>query len=134
MNAQEQPLSMEMCNFAVLRLSPTSQPKYETHSCVWVAGRREVTQRKISGLQQPRRKTRAQLRLSPSSGPDSALWRRKRTDGRRKHASRVGSDPKWVACLRRLLEDVLPPKNTVPHPFLGLGLFVGDSLSRRRGG
>ena len=42
--------------------------------------------------------------------------------------SRVGSDPKWVARLRRLLEGVLPPKNTVPHPFLGLGLFFGDSL------
>jgi len=26
------------------------------------------------------------------------------------------------------LDHVLPPKNTVPHPFLGLGLFVGDSL------
>ena len=31
-----------------------------------------------------------------------------------------------VACWRVFL----PPKNTVPHPFLGLGLFVGDSLSQ----
>ena len=100
---------------------------------VWVAGRREVTQRKISGLQQPRRKTRARssgcpLPVGPTRLCGDAKGRTEDANMRRASARTQNGSLVCVACL---LEGVLPPKNTVPHLFLGLGLFLEIVLGGR---
>jgi hypothetical protein len=46
-------------------------------------------------------------------------------------ASRVGTNPKYVARLPSLLKVVLASKNTVNNPFLGLGHAVRVNLRSR---